>query len=253
MADGLNERQRQILERLNAEREVKISELKEMFSVTEMTIRRDLEKLEAAGNIRRTFGGAILVSRDIALNERFGMMSEAKMRIGKAAAALIQPGESIFIDAGTTTLQIARYLPKGLPITVITNAITIAMELMGKQIQTIVTGGVLIEATAALSGPTTEKMLANLSFDRVFLGATGLHPAHGFSNSNMLEAEIKKLAMKRTKETNIVMDHSKFGTQVLFSFASLGEVQRVITDQLPDDELRTRCEEAGIGFVVQSE
>lgn len=253
MADGLNERQQQILARLNAEREVKISELREMFSVTEMTIRRDLEKLEAAGNIRRTFGGAILVGRDIALNERFGLMSEAKMRIGKAAAALIQPGESIFIDAGTTTLQIARYLPKGMPITVITNTITIALELMGKQIQTIVTGGVLIETTAALSGPTTEKMLTSMSFDRAFLGATGIHPTHGFSNSNILEAEIKKLAIQCSKETNIVMDHTKFGAQVLFSFAGLNDIHRVISDELPDDALRTRCEEAGIQFVVHSE
>lgn len=250
MADGLNERQRQILERLNAEHEVKIAELKEMFSVTEMTLRRDLEKLETAGNIRRTFGGAILVGRDIALQERFGIMSEAKSRIGKAAAALVQPGESIFIDAGTTTLQVARYLPAGLPVTVVTNAVTIASELMGKQIQTIVTGGMLIEATAALSGPYTDKMLSSMAFDRVFLGATGVNLSHGFSNSNIHEAEIKKLAMKQAKETNIVMDHSKFGNQVLFSFAELSEASRIISDQLPDDELRLGCEEVSIRFLV---
>jgi DeoR/GlpR family transcriptional regulator of sugar metabolism len=250
MADGLNERQRQILERLQAEREVKIAELKEMFAVTEMTIRRDLEKLEAAGNIRRTFGGAILVGRDIALQERIGIMAEAKMKIGKAAAALVQPGESIFVDAGTTTLQVVRYLPAAFPVTVVTNAVTIAVELMGKQIPTVVTGGVLIEKTAALSGPYTEKMLSGMAFDRVFLGATGVHCSHGFSNSNLLEVEIKKMAMGRAKETNIVMDHSKFGAQVLFSFAGLSEVQRIITDQLPDDELRSACEEAGVSLLV---
>jgi len=250
MADGLNERQRQILERLQAEREVKIAELKEMFAVTEMTIRRDLEKLEAAGNIRRTFGGAILVGRDIALQERIGIMAEAKMKIGKAAAALVQPGESIFVDAGTTTLQVVRYLPAAFPVTVVTNAVTIAVELMGKQIPTVVTGGVLIEKTAALSGPYTEKMLSGMAFDRVFLGATGVHRSHGFSNSNLLEVEIKKMAMGRAKETNIVMDHSKFGAQVLFSFAGLSEVQRIITDQLPDDELRSACEEAGVSLLV---
>ena len=248
--DGLNERQRQILDRLHAEREVKIAELKAVFDVTEMTLRRDLEKLEAAGNIRRTFGGAILIGRNIALQERFGIMSDAKGKIGKAAAALVQPGESIFLDAGTTTLQIAKYLPARLPITVITNAVTIAAELMGKQIQTIVTGGVLIEATAAMAGPHAEKMLSGLAFDRVFLGATGVSGTHGFSNSNILEAEIKKMAIQRSKETNIVIDHSKFGSQVLFSFAELADVQRIITDRSPDEELRLACEEAGISFLV---
>lgn len=250
MADGLNERQKQILERLHAEREVKISELKEMFDVTEMTLRRDLEKLESAGNIRRTFGGAILIGRDIALQERVGIRSEAKMKIGKAAAALVQPGESIFIDAGTTTLQVARYLPVAYPVTVVTNAVTIAVELMGKQIPTIVTGGVLIEQTAALTGPNTEKSLSGMAFDRAFLGATGVHRTHGFSNSNILETEIKKLAMKQAKETNIVMDASKFGAQVLFSFAGLHEAHRIITDQPPEEELRAACEEAGVALLI---
>lgn len=250
MTYALNERQRKILEIIQAEREVKIADLKERFNVTEMTLRRDLEKLEATGDVRRIFGGAILVGRDIALQERFNLMSEAKMKIGKAAAALVEPGESIFIDAGTTTLQVARYLPAGFPVTVVTNAITIAAELMGKQIQTIVTGGALIEKTAALIGPIAEKSLAGMAFDRAFLGATGLHPKHGFSNSNMLDAEIKKLAMRQSKETNIVMDSSKFGSQVLFSFAELGQVRRLVTDRIPEGELRAACEDAGIALMA---
>ncbi|WP_276354543.1 DeoR/GlpR family DNA-binding transcription regulator [Cohnella caldifontis] len=250
MTEGLNARQQRILDRLQIEREVKIAELKEMFGVTEMTLRRDLEKLEAAGNIRRTFGGAIFVGRDVALQERFGIMTEAKLQIGKKAAGLIQPGESVYLDAGTTTLQVARYLPPAFPVTVVTNAVNIAAELMGKQIPTIVTGGVLVEQTAALTGPITEKSLSGMAFDRAFLGATGVHRAHGFSNSNMLEAEIKKLAIKQSKETNIVMDGSKFGAQVLFSFAGLSDASRIVTDRLPDDELLTACREAGVELLT---
>lgn len=250
MTNGLNARQQQILELIQAEREVRIADLKERFSVTEMTLRRDLEKLEAMGDIRRTFGGAILVSRDIALQDRIHLMSEEKVKIGKLAAALIQPGESIFVDAGTTTLQLVRSLPAGFSVTVVTNAVTIAAELMGKQIPTIVTGGALIGKTAALTGPIAEKAMAGLAFDRAFLGATGCHAAHGFSNSNMLDAEIKRLALQQARETNIVMDSSKFGVQALVSFAAFDDVHRIITDRRPDGELGDACTEAGIELLI---
>lgn len=95
----LNERQQQILEQIRLEYELKISELKQRFDVTEMTIRRDLEKLEKIGDIRRTFGGAVWIGKDITLQIRSEVMLEEKIRIGKAAAALIQPGEFIFIDS----------------------------------------------------------------------------------------------------------------------------------------------------------
>ncbi|NOU97041.1 DeoR family transcriptional regulator [Paenibacillus sp. LMG 31456] len=251
MINGLNERQQQILELLNAEREVKITELKELFAVTEMTLRRDLEKLESAGNIRRTFGGAILMGRDIALQDRYSLMSEEKMKIGKKAAGLIQPGDSVFIDAGTTTLQVARYLPPGMNIKVVTNAVNIAAELMGKQIQTLVTGGMLIDTTAALVGPITERTISGMAFDRIFLGATGVNIKHGFSNSNLYEAEIKKVAISQAEEVNIVMDHSKFGAKELFSFAPLSKVHRIVTDQLPADELLSASEESGIELCTQ--
>jgi DeoR family fructose operon transcriptional repressor len=210
-----------------------------------------LERLESAGNIRRTFGGAVLVGRDIALQERYGFMQEEKMKIGKKAAGLIQPGESVFIDAGTTTLQIARNLPPGVNVTVVTNAVTIAAELMDKQIQTLVTGGMLIDTTAALVGPITERTISGMAFDRIFLGATGVNASHGFSNSNLYEAEIKKVAMRQAEEINIVMDHSKFGAKELFSFAPLSDVHRIVTDRLPAEELRLACEEAGIELVAQ--
>ncbi|WP_019006721.1 DeoR/GlpR family DNA-binding transcription regulator [Cohnella laeviribosi] len=177
-------------------------------------------------------------------------MSEAKVRIGKYAAALIRPGESVFLDAGTTTFQVARYLPSGFPITVVTNAVNIASELMGKQIQTIVTGGLLMEATGALAGPVTVDMLSGMAFDRVFLGATGLDARHGFSNSNVYEAEVKKAAIRQAAEVNVVMDASKFGARVLFSYAPLDEVHRLVTDRMPDETLRLACEEAGMRIEI---
>lgn len=244
-------RQQMILERITQEGEVKINELKDAFDVTEMTIRRDLEKLEASGAIRRIFGGAIFVGRDIALQVRAGYMTEEKQRIGRKAASLIRPGESVFIDGGTTTLQIARALPAGLDITVVTNAMNVALELAAKQIPTLVTGGTLLESTSSLVGPVAVQMLSGMAFDRVFLGATGLSAQHGFSNSNIDEAEVKRTAIRQAAETNIVLDHTKLGAKVLVSFASLARVQRIVTDREPDAQWLRILGEQGVETAVE--
>lgn len=237
----LNDRQQQIMDMLIADGEVKITLLKELFEVTEMTLRRDLEKLEQFGYLRRIFGGAIFRDKDITLRERVGVMKEEKMRIGKKAAELILPGESVFIDAGTTTEQIARYLKPDAGNTVVTNALNVAGELQSKGITTIVTGGILLEATNSLTGPLTEEILSKMAFDRVFLGATGVTSKHGFSNSNMQEAAIKRIAIRQSDEVNVVLDHTKFGAKVLVSFAELHHINRLITDRIPDDELMQEC------------
>lgn len=242
----LNMRQQQIAEILTEEGEVKISSLGVRFAVTEMTIRRDLEKLEQMGRARRTFGGAILADKDIALRERIDMMKEEKVRIGKTAAELVRPGDSIFIDAGTTTVQMARFLKPGLDITVVTNAINVAGELQDKGINTIVTGGNLIETTFSMAGPIAIATLSGMAFNRIFLGATGCTGQHGFSNSNTHEAEVKRVAIKQAEEVNVLLDHTKFGSKVLVSFASLNQVQRVITDRLPNQELIRDCERDGV-------
>jgi DeoR family fructose operon transcriptional repressor len=250
MQMSLNQRQQQIMDRLASGGEVKLAELKEMFDVTEMTLRRDLEKLEQLGSIRRIFGGAILVGKDIALHERTGVMIEEKARIGIKVSQLLRPNDSIFIDGGSTTLQISKYLKPEMNITVVTNAINIAQELHAKRISTILLGGVLLEQTATLIGPIAIENISKMAFDRVFLGATGLTDNHGFSNSNMYESEIKRLAIAQSKEVNIVMDHTKFGTQGLFSFAALAGVNRIVTDRMPEESLMAACREFGVEIVI---
>ncbi|MBB6730083.1 DeoR/GlpR family DNA-binding transcription regulator [Cohnella zeiphila] len=242
----LNARQQQMLDRISQEGEVRIADLRELFPVTEMTIRRDLEKLEEAGSVRRTFGGAIFVGQDVALKERTGLLTAEKARIGRQAAALIRPGESVFLDGGTTTLQIARSLPAGMSVTVVTNALNVASELAGKRIPTIMTGGTLLESTHSLVGPIAVQTLAGMAFDRAFLGTTGVSVEHGFSNSNLYEAEIKQLAIRQSGETAVVADHTKFGAKVLVSFAELSGVQRIVTDEAPEEALRQACLEKGV-------
>lgn len=246
----LNARQQQIMDRMALDGEVKLAELKEMFDVAEMTLRRDLEKLEQIGLVRRTFGGAILVGNDIALQDRTDVLLEEKMRIGRKAAQLVQPGDSVFIDGGSTTLQVAKFLPAKMNVTVVTNALNIAAELLTKQITTIVIGGVAIERTSTLVGPIAAAALSKMAFHRAFLGTTGVTAAHGFSNSNMYEAEIKQLAMAQSAEVNVVMDHTKYGIKDLFSFAAYDKVDRIISDSEPDSELLEAFAQASVDIVV---
>lgn len=245
----VNARQQLILDRMALYGEVKLAELKETFDVTEMTLRRDLERLEQLGYLRRTFGGAILIGKDIALLERTHVFIDEKVRIGLQAVQYIQSGDSIFIDGGSTTLQVAKCLQSNMNITVVTNALNIAVELQGKHISTIVIGGILLERTSTLVGPLACDALSKLAFDHVFLGTTGATARHGFSNSNMHEAEIKRLVIEQAAEVNIVMDHSKFGMKDLFSFADLTAVNRIITDCQPEHELTQAFMDASVEII----
>ena len=249
-SNQVNTRQQQILDRMALYGDVKLAELKDTFEVTEMTLRRDLEKLEQMGRLRRTLGGAILIGKDITLLERTGVLINEKMRIGLQAVQFIQPGDSIFIDGGSTTLQVAKCLRPNMNITVVTNALNIAAELIGKQISTIVVGGILLENTPTLVGPLVCDSLAKLAFDRVFIGTTGATVKHGLSNSNMHEAEIKRFVIKQAAEVIIVMDHTKFGLKDLFSFASLSAIDRIVTDQLPEIELAQAFKEASVEIIA---
>ncbi|REE67994.1 DeoR family transcriptional regulator [Paenibacillus taihuensis] len=250
MSMSLNDRQQQLMTMLESTGEVKVAVLKETFGVTEMTIRRDLEKLELAGYVKRTFGGAILASKDATLEDRSVVMTDEKSRIGRAAAALVQENDSIFIDGGTTTLYVARHLKPGMNITVVTNALNIALELLEKRITTVVTGGMALETTSTLVGPGAAESIGRMAFNRIFLGATGVSAKHGFSNSNMYEAEIKRMAIAQAAEVNVVVDHSKFGAKELFSFAALDTVHRIVCDQEPEQSLLEACRESNVELLA---
>ncbi|REE77711.1 DeoR family transcriptional regulator [Paenibacillus taihuensis] len=250
MSSASTKRQRQIIRLLQRDGEVKITEMKDLFSVTDMTLRRDLEKLEQSGVLIRTYGGAVLNNKDTALAERSRLRMAEKELIGQTAAKLILPGESIFIDSGSTTLQIARSLPEEASITVVTNAIHVAAALGEKKIPTVVIGGVLLGKTNAMAGTSAIESISKLAFDKVFLGTTGVSFQHGFSNSNMLEADIKRIAIQKAKDAFIVMDHTKFGENALFSFSTLNEVSAIITDLRPSEDWESALHAAATDILI---
>jgi DeoR family fructose operon transcriptional repressor len=250
-----SERQDRVLEILRKDKAVKVSELSDTFGVSEMTIRRDLLKLEQAGLVKRTFGGAVVAPNFFALQLSFAeketVYAEEKKSIGLTAARLIKDGETIAFGGGTTTLQVARHIGEVEPLTVVTNAINIAMELANRpNIKLLVTGGSLIERSFALSGPFGEAMLGQIHINKFFLGATGVSIEHGVTTMRLLEASMYRAMMKAAGEVIVVTDHSKFGSVTLAPIAAIGEVTKIVTDTgIPADYLQ-ELQESGVEVIV---
>ena len=173
-----------IAERLRVQGEASISELAALFGTSEMTIRRDLDQLELEGLARRARGGAISVqsrSFEPPILQRAAQSSEAKRAIG-AAAAMLRVNETVFLDVGTTTHEMAKAIDPELPITAITSSLLIAMELSSKPlVKTIVTGGVIRQGELSLIGPRAQTSFADLNFDAVFMGVAGISDTRGLT------------------------------------------------------------------------
>ncbi len=250
-----SERQDRILEMLRKHKAVEVSDLSGTFGVSEMTIRRDLLKLEQAGLLKRTFGGAVAASNFLALQlsftEKEAVYAEEKGGIGLAAARLIKDGETIAFGAGTTTLQVARHIGAVEELTVVTNAINIAMQLANRpHIKLLVTGGSLRERSFALVGPFGEAMLGQIHINKLFLGTTGISVEHGVTTLDLLEASMYKAMMKAAGEVIVVADHSKFGSVTLAPMVEIGEVTRIVTDIGIPTEYLQELGERGVEVIV---
>lgn len=232
-----NSRMEQILDFLSATGFGSVSQLAASLNVSEMTIRRDLDKLETEGKIRRTHGGAITEKRtQIELNFRSRQLrqSDQKDIIAKLAVDLIQPGQSIFMDAGTTILAMAKKLkmdqkPKNLRI--ITNSLAIQSEFMNEPlIEVITTGGKILPHTLSLVGPLAQENIASMRFDWAFLGTGGIDLQRGLTHSTMEEIPIKQAAADSAIKVVVLADHTKFGYNALSLFMPNDKVDVIVTD-----------------------
>ncbi|MRH41457.1 DeoR family transcriptional regulator [Aquibacillus halophilus] len=247
----LNNRQEQIYNYLLLEEQLKVSDLTEKFSVVEMTIRRDLEKMEKMGIVKRTFGGAILAADlDVGFTKRESLNAHLKRQIGQKAVQFVHDGEAIFVDSGTTTPHLVKHLPKNWELVVATNALNVVAQIQGSKKEKILLGGVLHESTLSLVGPIAMSSLENLSFDKAFLSTSGLTLENGFSNANVFEVQIKRKVMEQSREVNFLVDHSKFGIQFVHKITMLEGVDRIITDKKPPDEYCRSIKKIGIDLVI---
>lgn len=236
-------RRARILELLEEKGQVRIPELSNMFNVSEVTIRNDLEQLEKKNLLIRTRGGALKIQRvgiDYNLNLKSQKRKAEKEKIGIKAAELITDGETIIIDSGTTTYEVAKNLGKFNDLTVITNALNVAGALIGfPNIKVIVPGGTLRRNSLSLIGAIAEQSIQNYYCDKVFLGVDGIDAAHGISTPNAEEAHLNKLMIKNSKEVIVVTDSSKFLKRSFVLIAGIEDVDTIVTDNgIPDEEYK---------------
>ena len=223
-----------MLRRLSAHGEVGFTELAEEFGVSEMTIRRDLETLEADGLARRVRGGAISVvsrSYEPPLAVRATTESAAKTAIGAAAAGLVNDGDTVIIDVGTTTLELARALHGHRGITVVTASLPIAVELGNDpDIRVIVTGGQVRNGELSLTGGMAEDAFGALNCDLAFIGVAGICAAPGLTEYNPDDARVKRAAIAAARRSVVLADSSKLGRVAFATVAPLSAVDAVVTD-----------------------
>lgn len=255
------ERQKKILELIQQRGKLRISELTGIFRVSEVTLRADLTALESQGYLKRTHGGALLRERSIfpgKVSLSFGgkvvPQLEAKRKIGRRAAGLIDNGMNVLLDAGTTILEIARNLKNHRDLTVITDSIPAAVELSDCEGFTVIlTGGMLRSASLAVIGPESWSMLENLHVQRAFIGARGVSLERGFFCGNLVEGETKKRMMACAEETFVVVDQSKFGKSGLVPFATFEEFDHLLVDDINDRALLRQIQRKKIDLIICNE
>jgi DeoR family transcriptional regulator of aga operon len=226
------ERRRAVLDLINREGRVLVKDLAQRFETSQVTIRKDLEVLHGQGAVYRTHGGALPVRTgallDPSLREKEKLRRKEKMRIGAAAARLVEEGQSVVLASGTTTTMIARELRQFRNLTIITNAVNIAAEMAGSPVQVILTGGILRENSFSLVGPLAEETL--LSADTLFLGVDGFDVRYGLTTPNLLEAKVSRVMSEIARRTVVVCDSSKFGRRSLTLIVPPSQVEQIITD-----------------------
>jgi DeoR family fructose operon transcriptional repressor len=255
MAMFAEERKQQILQYIEKQDRASVGELSEAFQVSEVTIRRDLKELEQEGLLRRTHGGALANRSGAAFEpsmvEKESSFTEEKERIAQQASALVQTGETLFLDSGTTVLALARLLPTIDRLRVVTNSNPVLQALSSlESIELISTGGTVRPGTQSMVGPLAEQVLQSIHVDRVFLGMNGVHLTHGLTTPHLLEARMKQHMIQAAREVVLLCDSSKLGQTSFAHVAPLQAIHRLVTDQAASEETVRAIEEQGIEVMV---
>ena len=246
----LDQRRDEILQAIEQQGFVSLQELVTRLKTSESTVRRDLEYLDGIGQIRRTRGGAAYTGESITpFEERFQRASREKQTIAKVVADLILPGETILLDGGTTTLEVARELV-GKALQVVTNSLPIA-NLLAQQpnIELILIGGYLYPRTGVALGPLAESALREVHVPRVIMGTGGI-TEKGLFNSNTLLVQCERMMLEAAEEVWVVADSSKFGKSALAHLCELSKVTRMIVDAGLSDSWREIIRGAGIELTI---
>lgn len=248
------ERRRKILQLAERDGRVVVKDLARRFSTSLITIRKDLESLDKQGRIERAHGGGLPIDaaelRDPTLHEKERLHRKEKARIAEAAAKLVHPGHVIILDSGTTSTAVARATKNIRNLTVITNAVNIAAELVGTGVEVILTGGALRPNSFSLVGPLAEESLRYFTADLLFLAVDGFDFEYGLTTPNLLEAKVNRVMIENAKKTIVVCDSSKFGRRSLSLIAPTSAVHHTITDNKISPKYLRALREAGVKVQV---
>jgi DeoR family deoxyribose operon repressor len=257
MAHGKKERLRNIISLLNQQAELTVREIAENLQVSDMTIRRDLSELERRRAIQRTHGGATLFNASglmydpYILGEQTQKQFRQKNLIGAAAAALVRPNETLFMDSGSTTPFVAKHMGKEIPATVLCYTFTNAIEFYTREnTNLILLGGFFHRDSNIFHSPESLALIRNMRADKAFISAAGLDAHLGLTTIFYFEADIKREMIRSARQIIVVADSSKFGKISVAHFADLGEVHTVITDEGISAEYREILRDMDIELIV---
>jgi DeoR/GlpR family transcriptional regulator of sugar metabolism len=229
----------------------RVPELAAAFDVSPMTVRRDLRMLAREGKLERVYGGAISAEEDRPFAEIAVERSEAKERIGAAAAALVQDGQTVMLDIGTTAVQVARHL-RGRSLTVITTNLAAYEELLPEpEITLILPGGVVRRDYRSLVGVIAEDSLSQLSADMAFIGTSGVDAEGSVWDTTMVEVPIKRAMMAAVDRVVLVADRQKFSMGGVVRVCGAADIDQIVTeDELPATTTQIAVNEAGIEVTI---
>jgi DeoR/GlpR family transcriptional regulator of sugar metabolism len=248
------ERRTQILQIVRSKGRAKVNELAHRFSTSAVTIRNDLNELHQRGLVLRSHGGAVLpetILRESPVNERLKSHVDEKRRIGAVAASLIQDGETIILDSGTTTLEIARQIKNKQGLQVITNGVNVAAELLdARGVQTFIVGGTVRGDSASIVGRSTEELFEQFSADKLFLSGAGCDPGFGVSGANVDETMVNRAMLRISREIILVADASKFSKRSMARIAPFSEIDIVISDSSLRVEMQEKLRSLGCNLIL---
>jgi DeoR/GlpR family transcriptional regulator of sugar metabolism len=246
------ERRELLLRRLEADGKLVARDLAAELGVSEDSVRRDLRDLAAAGLCQRVYGGAVPVSRALVdYAARAEVEPQSKRRVAARAAAIVNPGDRVILDGGTTTLAVVRALPATLEATVITHSPTIAAALVDHPgIEILLLGGRIYKHSAVACGAATAEAAAGISADLFFLGVTGVHPDAGLTTGDADEAAMKRTLAGRAAETYVLASTEKIGAISAYKVLDLTAVTAVVTDADPGDPVVRQIVRGGTEIIA---
>jgi len=248
------QRKELLLARLQEDGQIVAKSLSEELGLSEDTIRRDLRELAAEGLLERVHGGALPLPPSPAMGDfaqRQQIGADAKPAIGRAAAAMIAPGQVVFIDGGTTAVQLARHLPPGLACTVVTHSPSIAVELVNHpHIEVILIGGRLFKHSIVAMGPAALEAIAQIRTDIYFMGVCSLHPEQGISTGDFDEAGIKRAISAMAQRTVVLASPEKLDTASPYEIAPLSQVAGIVVQAGTPKSLLAPYRKMGIAVTL---